>query len=241
LPIEAWTAGLVLLALTALAWAWMFRMDAASDIFLCRVGTATLPAIAAMWAVMMTAMMIPSALPMTFAYAQVTARVERPSIRLGLVALFVGIYLIVWSAFGAAAGGAEWLLSRSGFVREGQIADPGYAGALLVLAGLYQWSAVKAVCLSHCHEPMSFLRRRYRGGYAGAVKLGFEHSAACIGCCWVLMLLAFVGGAMNLGWMLVLTLFVALEKLIGTSAVFLRLSALALLLAGVVEMTTSML
>ena len=107
LPIEAWTAGLVLIALTALAWAWLFRMDSASDIFLCRVGTATLPAIAAMWAVMMTAMMIPSALPMTFAYAQVTARVERPSIRLGLVALFVGIYLIVWSAFGAAAGGAD--------------------------------------------------------------------------------------------------------------------------------------
>jgi predicted metal-binding membrane protein len=241
LPLEGWAAGLFLLALSALAWAWLFRMGAASDIFLCRVGTVTLSAVAAMWAVMMIAMMIPSAVPMILAYAQETSRVERPPIRLGLVALFVSIYLIVWSALGAAAGGAEWLLSQSGFIRDGQIADPRYAGALLLIAGLYQWSAVKSVCLSHCHEPMRFLRRRYRGGYAGAVKLGLEHSTACMGCCWALMLLAFVGGAMNLGWMVVLTLFVALEKLIGTRGAFLRLSALALLLAGAVEMTRSIL
>ena len=241
LPLEGWAAGIFLLALSALAWAWLFRMGAAGDIFLCRVQTVTLPAVAAMWAVMMIAMMIPSALPMILAHAQVTTRVERPPIRLGVVALFVAIYVIVWSVFGAATGGAEWLLSRSGFIRDGQIADPRYAGALLLIAGLYQWSAVKSVCLSHCHEPMSFLRRRYRGGYAGAVKLGLEHSTACIGCFWALMLLAFVGGAMNLGWMVALTLFVALEKLIGTRVVFLRLSALGLLLAGAIEITRQML
>ena len=241
LPLEGWAAGIFLLALSAFAWAWLFRMGAAGDNFLCRVQTVTLPAVAAMWAVMMIAMMIPSALPMILAHAQVTTRVERPPIRLGVVALFVAIYVIVWSVFGAATGGAEWLLSQSGFIRDGQIADPRYAGALLLIAGLYQWSAVKSVCLSRCHEPMSFLRRRYRGGYAGAVKLGLEHSTACIGCCWAFMLLAFVGGAMNLGWMVVLTLFVALEKLIGTRVVFLRLSALGLLLAGTIEMTRSML
>ena len=118
--------------------------------------------------------------------------------------------------FGAAAGGAEWLLSQSGFIHDGTDCRPRYAGALLLIAGLYQWSAVKTVCLSRCHAPMGFLRRRYRGGYAGAVKLGLEHCTACIGCCWALMLLAFVGGTMNLGWMVVLTLFVALEKLLGT-------------------------
>ena len=225
MPLEGWAAALFLLVLSALAWAWLFRMGAANDIFLCRVGTVTLPAVAAMWAVMMIAMMIPSALPMILAYTQVTSRVEQPPIRLGLVALFVSIYLVVWSAFGAAAGGAEWLLSQSGFIRNGQIADPRYAGALLLIAGLYQWSAAKSVCLSHCHEPMRFLRRRYRGGYAGAVKLSLEHTTACMGCCWALMLLAFVGGAMNLGWMMLLTLFVALEKLIGTRAVLAPLGA----------------
>lgn len=237
LPLEAWAAGLFLLALLTLAWAWLFRMSAAGDIFSCRVSTVALAAVAAMWAVMMIAMMIPSALPMILAYAQVTLRVEPPAIRLALVALFVSIYLIVWSALGATAGGAEWLLSQTGLVRDGQIADPFYAGALLLFAGLYQWSAVKSVCLARCHEPASFLQCRYRGGYAGAIKLGLQHSTACIGCCWALMLLAFVGGAMNLGWMVLLTLFVTLEKLIGTRAMFLRLSALALLLAGVVEMS----
>ena len=139
LPLEGWAAGILLLALSALAWAWLFRMGAAGDIFLCRVQTVTLPAVAAMWAVMMIAMMIPSALPMILAHAQVTTRVERPPIRLGVVALSVAIYVIVWSVFGAATGGAEWLLSRSGFIRDGQIADPRYAGALLLIAGLYQW------------------------------------------------------------------------------------------------------
>lgn len=239
LPLEAWAAGLFLLALSALAWAWLFRMGAAGDIFLCRLSTVTLSAAVAMWAAMMIAMMIPSALPMILSYAQVTSRVEGPRVRLGVIALFVSIYLIVWGAFGAAAGGAEWLLNRNGLIRDGQIADPLYAGALLLVAGLYQWSAVKSVCLSRCHEPMSFLRRRYRGGYAGAIGHGLEHSTACMGCCWALMLLAFVGGAMNLGWMVLLTLFVMLERLIGTRAGFLRLSALALLLAGAIEMTRS--
>lgn len=240
LPLEAWAAWLFLLTLSAVAWAWLYRTGAAGDIFSCRVGAVTLPAVVAMWAVMMIAMMIPSALPMILAYVQAASRREPPPIRLGLVALFASVYLSVWSAFGAAAGGTEWLLSQNGFIRDGQIADPRYAGALLLIAGLYQWSAVKSVCLSRCHEPISFLRHRYRGGYAGAVRLGLKHSTACMGCCWALMLLAFVGGAMNLGWMVMLTLVVALEKLIGARAAFLRLSALALLLAGIFEMTRSM-
>jgi hypothetical protein len=123
LPLEGWAAGIFLLALSALAWAWLFRMGAAGDIFLCRIQTVTLPAVAAMWAVMMIAMMIPSALPMILAHAQVTSRVERPLIRLGVVALFVAIYVIVWSVFGARrrrAGGSE----PERVIRDGQITDP---------------------------------------------------------------------------------------------------------------------
>jgi predicted metal-binding membrane protein len=186
-------------------------------------------------------MMTPSALPMVFIYAQVTSRFEPSATRLCLGAAFVTIYLVVWGAFGAAAGATEWLLGQNGFIREGELVDPRYAGALLVIAGLYQLSAVKAVCLAQCHEPLSFLRRRYRSGYAGALRLGLEHSALCMACCWLLMLLAVVGGAMSLGWMVVLTLFVLLEKLLGTRQVFLRLSALALLGVGGIEMATSML
>jgi predicted metal-binding membrane protein len=237
LPLEGWAIGLVLLALLFLAWAWLFRMGAASDIYICRVQSADVPAVMTMWAVMMVAMMVPSALPVILAYAQIAARLEPAADRLALVAVFVAVYLVVWSGFGAVAGGADWLLERSGILRDSQLADPRYAGALLVVAGLYQWSAVKSVCLSRCHAPAGFLLQHYRGGYRGALKLGLEHSALCIGCCWILMLLAWVGGAMNLAWMVVLTLFVAIEKLLGTRATILRCSALVLLGAGAVELT----
>ena len=241
LLLESWVIGLVLLGVLVCAWAWLFRMGAASNLTICRVEAIASPAVVGMWIVMMVAMMTPSALPTVLAYAQMTSRTEPSSTRLGLVAAFVAVYLVVWSAFGVMAAGADWLLVRDGIVRDGQLVSPLYAGALLVVAGVYQWSAVKTVCLAHCHAPLGFLRRRYRGGYAGALKLGLEHSALCVGCCWALMLLAWVGGAMNLAWMVVLTLFVSIEKLLGTRAAVLRLSALVLLGAGVVEMVTAVL
>jgi predicted metal-binding membrane protein len=235
LPLEVWATALVLVALVLCAWAWLFRMSAAGDIYICRVTTSTPAAAVGMWVVMMVAMMTPSALPMVLGYAELTAQEPRSS-RLGRVAAFVAVYLAVWSGFGILAGVIESWLVRDGLIRDGQIVNPLYAGALLVIAGLYQWSAVKAVCLAHCHAPSEFLRQRYAAGVAGALKLGFEHSIACVGCCWVLMLLAWIGGTMNLAWMVVLTLFVALEKLLGTRPAVLRLSALVLLGAGIVQM-----
>jgi predicted metal-binding membrane protein len=239
LPLEAWATALVLVALLPCAWAWLFRMSAVGDIYICRVPTAAPAAAIGMWVVMMVAMMTPSALPMILGYAQLTGR-EPSSSRLGRVAAFVAVYLAVLSGFGILAALVESLLVRGGLVRDGQIVNPLYAGALLVIAGLYQWSAVKAVCLAHCHVPSAFLRERYAAGIAGALKLGFGHSMACVGCCWVLMLLAWIGGTMNLAWMAVLTLFVALEKLLGTRAAVLRLSALVLLGAGIVQIVMSL-
>jgi predicted metal-binding membrane protein len=112
----------------------------------------------------------------------------------------VAMYLVVWSAFGVAAGEAEWLLQDDGFVRDGRLVSPLYAGALLFIAGLYQWSAMKSVCLSRCRSPLRFLLERYRDGYRGALALGLVHGTLCVGCCWLLMLLAWVGGTMNLAW-----------------------------------------
>lgn len=232
LPRAGWAAGLVLLAIVCVAWAWLFRMDAQGQILICRGTTAGFAASAGMWGVMMVAMMLPSALPTILTYAQLVARREPRSSRLGLVAAFAGVYLATWGAFGVAAGAAEMVLRGEGSMRDGQLASPLYAGALLVVAGLYQWSAVKTRCLSRCRSPLSFLFERYRGGYRGAVTLGLTHSALCAGCCWLLMLLAFVGGAMNLAWMAVLTLFVAAEKMLRAETVIVHAAALALLGAG---------
>ncbi|MGZ5863618.1 MAG: DUF2182 domain-containing protein [Methyloceanibacter sp.] len=223
---------LVLLVMLCVAWAWLFRMDALGQILICRGTSAGFSASAGMWVVMMVAMMIPSALPMIVTYAQLVARREPRSSPLGLVAVFAGVYLVAWSAFGVAAAAAEWLLRGEGAMRDGQLMSPLYAGGLLLVAGLYQWSAVKTRCLSRCRSPLSFLLERYRGGYRGAVRLGLIHSALCAGCCWLLMLLAFVGGAMNLAWMVVLTLFVAAEKTLRAEAVIVHGAALALLGTG---------
>jgi predicted metal-binding membrane protein len=236
-----WAAALILLAMLGVAWAWLFRMDALGQILICRGAGAGFLASAGMWAVMMVAMMIPSALPMILTYAQLVARREPRSPQLGLVAVFAGVYLVAWSAFGVAAGAAEWLLRGEGVLRDGQLVSPVYAGALLVVAGLYQWSAVKTRCLSRCRSPLSFLLERHRGGYRGAATLGFTHSVLCAGCCWLLMLLAFVGGAMNLAWMVVLTLFVAAEKMLRAEAVIVHGAALALLGAGTVLVLGSVL
>jgi predicted metal-binding membrane protein len=229
---EGWAAGLLLLVLLCAAWAWLFRMDALGQILICRVPATGFWGAAGMWVVMMSAMMLPSALPMIFTYAQVTARRERASAQAPLVALFVATYLVVWSAFGVAAGAAEWLLQDDGFVRDGRLASPLYAGALLFIAGLYQWSAMKSVCLSRCRSPLRFLLERYRDGYRGALALGLAHGTFCVGCCWLLMLLAWVGGTMNLAWMVVLTLLVAAERMLRMRGAILHGSALALLGAG---------
>jgi predicted metal-binding membrane protein len=236
---EGWIVGLFLLGLLCVAWAWLFRMDALGQILICRAQGAGFSTVAGMWVVMMTAMMLPSALPMIVTYAQVSARRERALSRGPLVAVFAGVYLVVWSAFGVAAAAAEWLLQGEGLIRDGRLANPLHAGGLLVIAGLYQWGAVKGVCLSRCRSPLGFLLEHYRSGYRGALVLGLAHSAFCVGCCWVLMLLAWVGGAMNLAWMVVLTLLVAAERLLRPRALVVRATALTLLCAGVVLILNS--
>ena len=109
----------------------------------------------------MIAMMTPSALPMMLSFAQMTSRHAASSDRLALVALFAAVYLIIWGAFGAAAGAAEWMLAQNGYVQDGKATGPYCAAALLLVAGMYQWSAVKTVCLANCHAPMAFLAHRF--------------------------------------------------------------------------------
>jgi predicted metal-binding membrane protein len=229
---ETWAAGLSLAALLLLAWAFLASMVGSRGIVFCGGAIPSLPLFYAMWAVMMVAMMAPSAMPMILAYAQEVVRREPASSRLGLVAVFAGLYFIVWSAFGALAGTAELLLREVRVVENGRLTNAVCAGVLFIVAGLYQWSATKESCLARCHAPATFLDEHYRPGFSGAVRLGMEHSAACIGCCFMLMLLAFVGGSMHLAWMVALTALVALEKIVGARSDVLRLGAAVMIAAG---------
>jgi len=167
-------------------------------------------AIFAMWAVMMAAMMLPAALPTIAMFTRLhQARGES-----GRAHAFIAAYLLVWTAFAAAATALQWLLQWADWV-DTMIASSSAAldAVLLLIAGAWQFSPLKRLCLAKCRTPVMFLLGAWRPGVAGAFAMGLRHGLLCAGCCWALMLLLFVGGAMNLAWVGALSLAVALEKL----------------------------
>jgi predicted metal-binding membrane protein len=157
----------------------------------------------AMWAVMMVAMMLPSAAP--------TIVLGGDGGRPYFLALG---YICVWALFSAAATALQVALGRLLILTPMMEVSNRAAGAvLLAVAGIYQWTPLKRACLATCQSPMAFLTRSWRAGRTGAFRMGAEHGAHCVGCCWALMLVLFAGGVMNLAVIAALTAFVAVEKL----------------------------
>jgi len=170
-----------------------------------------------MWACMMVAMMLPSASPMVLLYARVARQAERQGHTAkapAAIAAFASAYLALWILFSLLATAAQWGLEHLGALSAMMSSRVALlSGGLLIAAGLYQLTPLKAACLSHCRGPAQFLAVHWRPGVRGAWRMGLAHGLYCIGCCAVLMLLLFVGGVMNLLWIAGLTLFVAIEKL----------------------------
>ncbi|MEE2777338.1 MAG: DUF2182 domain-containing protein [Acidobacteriota bacterium] len=188
----------------------------------------------AMWAVMMVAMMLPSATPMILLYAGVMQKRQDQGRPLVPTALFTSGYLLAWVGFSVLATLANWGLHLTGLLSSmmGSI-PPLVGGVVLILAGAFQWSPVKDACLSHCRSPVIFLTTHWREGRGQAVLMGLHHGLYCLGCCWLLMALLFVLGIMNLPWIAALTVFVLLEKVVPRGRLISRLSGGALALWGV--------
>jgi predicted metal-binding membrane protein len=168
-------------------------------------------AIYAMWGVMMAAMMLPSALPMILTFVDISRRTGEPA-RAGS---FVAAYLLVWLAFSAVATAAQWVLQALDWVNPMIVSTSTWLTCTLLLtAGIYQFSPLKRLCLSSCRTPIVFLLGEWRPGVYGAFTMGTRHGLFCVGCCWALMALLFVGGVMNLAWIAALSIAVALEKLL---------------------------
>ena len=175
-----------------------------------------------MWWIMMVAMMLPSASPMILLHAAVSRKTQRVrekayhgSSPVKLASYFTLGYLVVWAFFSALATAGQWGLERSALLSSMMGSTSLALGAgLLIAAGLYQLTPLKQACLRHCRSPLHFISAHWRNGPAGAVRMGIEHGAFCLGCCWFLMLLLFYGGVMNLYWIIGLALFVLLEKAI---------------------------
>ena len=186
-----------------------------------------------MWAIMMVGMMLPSATPTTLVYTAVARKASREGTPVAPVAAFVAGYLFMWTLFSLGATLAQWGLESAALLSPMMVsASPALGGVLLIGAGVYQLTPFKDACLEHCRSPAHFIAERWRSGTLGAFRMGVEHGAFCLGCCWVLMGLLFFGGVMNLLWIAAITLFVLLEKVAPFGAGGGRLSGIGMVGAG---------
>jgi len=243
-----------LLLLIAAAWAYLFRLAAgmampqeAAPMPGMDMGAAMAPAVTrfdvtdalltfVMWLVMMVGMMAPAVTPTILLYARVGRSAALQQKVFAPAGWFAGGYFLAWAGFSLVATAAQaglrdamlltaMLKSASGLL----------SGIVLVVAGLYQWSPWKNACLEHCRAPLLFIQRH--GGFrpqAGAsVMLGFRHGLYCIGCCWALMLLLFVGGVMNIAWIAAIAALVLAEKLWSRGRLLSRMVGIAAMAGGV--------
>jgi predicted metal-binding membrane protein len=167
-----------------------------------------------MWWVMMVGMMVPSAAPMILLFAAINRKKRadgKPYVPTGLFAL---AYVAVWAGFSLVAVLAQWGMQSAGLLSPAmQSTNAWLGGGVLIAAGLYQWTPIKDACLKNCQSPFGFIMTHWREGSGGALRMGLHHGAYCVGCCWFLMALLFVGGVMNLLWVAGLAIFVFAEKL----------------------------
>jgi predicted metal-binding membrane protein len=189
-----------------------------------------------MWIVMMIGMMMPSAAPMILIYARVGRQAATQGKPFAASGWFAGGYLAAWAVFSLVATSAQWALERAALLTPMmESASNKLGAAVLILAGVYQWAPLKDACLSHCRSPLLFIQRH--GGFhrepLGALTLGFRHGIYCIGCCWALMALLFVGGVMNLFWIATLAILVLFEKVVPFGRVVARAAGLVFIAGGV--------
>jgi predicted metal-binding membrane protein len=182
-----------------------------------------------MWAVMMAAMMLPSAQPMVRTFV----RLNLEQGEAGRAHAFVAAYVLVWSVFAAGAVALQWLLQRLDWVDPMIVSTSAALSAgLLLIAGIYQFSPLKRMCLARCRSPLAFLMGEWRPHVRGAFVMGLRHGLSCLGCCWALMVLLFVGGAMNLAWIAALSVAVAIEKMVPAGERVASLLGVLLIAAG---------
>ena len=185
-----------------------------------------------MWVVMMAGMMLPSAAPMILLVAGTHRRQGGPHAQTRTAAFATG-YLVAWTEFSLAAALVQAAL-HAGALMSSNMATQStrVAGAIVLVAGVYQWLPLKHSCLTHCRSPLHFLSEHWREGVSGAFTLGLQHGLFCIGCCWVLMALLFAAGVMNLGLVAAVGALVLVEKLLKHGPLIGRLAGVLLVVCG---------
>ena len=239
-----------LILLTALAWAYLLHLNAAMSASAMsampgmNMGPASRPIAppelayaVVMWAVMMAGMMTPLAAPMILLYARVGRQARTQGAVFAATGWFAAGYFAAWTAFAIIAAFAQSALIQLALLTPAMAIDSDLiVGVLLLLAGIWQWLPLKGTCLAQCQAPLAFLQRV--GGFSrspfGALAQGAKRGFYCVGCCWALMLLLFVGGVMNLLWVAALSIFVLLERLVPEGKFITQGGGLAAIAAGIV-------
>jgi predicted metal-binding membrane protein len=232
-----------LTAITALAWIYMIHLASGmTGMDTDSMGEMSMPATQVwqsgdalltflMWIVMMAAMMIPSATPMILTFIGIKRQQQPDQTSIPATTAFLLGYLIAWVLFSAFVTLAQWGLRSAALLSPEMISvNPFFSGMLLIVAGIYQFTPLKNICLSSCRTPLGFLMTEWREGTDGALMMGVRHGLYCVGCCWLLMALLFVAGVMNLLWSALIAGIVLIEKIVPGGEWVSR--AIGLLVAG---------
>ncbi|MBA3444949.1 MAG: DUF2182 domain-containing protein [Gemmatimonadales bacterium] len=235
-----------LLTLAALAWLYLAQAAATMPAHAGMSMPSTRPwdvgetvGLALMWIVMMIAMMVPSVAPVILLFAGVSRRRRVQGVLATPVSVFTLGYLLAWTGYAVLAAVTQSALHSAALLSPAMASgNPMLAGAILMLAGLYQWLPVKGACLSHCRSPLGFFSTEWREGVSGALRMGFRHGSYCVGCCWALMALLFVAGVMNLVWVAAIAGFVLAEKVVPNGRLLGRITGAALAGCGLWVLVT---
>ncbi|HKB95411.1 MAG TPA: DUF2182 domain-containing protein, partial [Rhizomicrobium sp.] len=190
-----------------------------------------------MWAVMMAGMMLPTAAPVVLLYARMGRQAQALAKPFAATGWFAGGYLLAWAGFSGLATLLQAALAHAALLTPGlATANDIMGGAILIAAGIYQWSGLKLRCLANCRSPLFFIQ--LHGGFKRralpSLRLGLLHGLYCIGCCWALMLMLFAGGVMNIAWIAGLAALVLLEKVMSEGRAVTRAVGLGLIIGGLV-------
>jgi predicted metal-binding membrane protein len=230
--------------------AWLYLYDMAADMDAMRLAMPNMVAqpwdgsyalmMFLMWSVMMVGMMLPSVTPAVLIYQGIARKAAREGSAITPTWVFTAGYLLMWVLFSLIATGIQWALDRAALLSPMMVSTSATLGAaLLIAAGVYQWLPIKNACLRHCRSPVEFISSHWQTGSKGALKMGAQHGLYCLGCCWVLMSLLFLGGVMNLLWIAAITLFVFIEKLLPYGDIGGKIVGLIMIVAGLAALVFS--
>ncbi|KGK00574.1 DUF2182 domain-containing protein [Thalassotalea sp. ND16A] len=186
-----------------------------------------------MWAIMMAGMMLPSAIPVILLVEKISQKRKQHNSNYTPPMFFSLGYILAWASYSLLITLLQWWFHHLALLTPMMdSADATFSYAILIIAGIYQFTPFKQRCLQLCRSPLAVLNSHFKEGKLNAIYLGLHHGSYCVGCCWFLMAILFVSGVMNLTWILLLTIMVMIEKAFPKGEIMSKVFGVMLILLG---------